>query len=327
MANPSTSNYTLGRGSLFWAPYVSDVLQPERHLGDATEVTLVMDVERLEHFSNMTGFRAKDKTAVAQLSPMINFTLDEISKENWELGTYGSSTDTSQTATAAFSAAHSAVVEERYYDLGKLNVYITRLNHGTVTGGPFVVGESVTGATGVGTVRYVGADYLLIEKTTTGFVASETITGGTSAATSPLDATNFDVTVQDVVIYDTDTVTTFYTKGTDYSIDVANGRIRVLAGGSMGTKNITAVGSASATTVTKISGMQNTTQEGQIRFLSDNPEGNNYEFIAWKVQVSPTGDTNLITENEWMVFGFEGEIFEDLSGHPDDPYFIVNIRG
>jgi hypothetical protein len=72
--------------------------------------------------------------------------------------------------------------------LADVATYYTKLAHGSVTGGPFQVGEQVTGATGVGTIRKVEAAYLMVEVTTPGFVDTETVTGGTSSATADLTA-------------------------------------------------------------------------------------------------------------------------------------------
>lgn len=66
-----------------------------------------------------------------------------------------------------------------------LPVTLYRVYHGAVTGGPFQVGETITGSisTGGGVVTAVGAIYLDFASVT-GLVYGETITGGTSGATA-----------------------------------------------------------------------------------------------------------------------------------------------
>ncbi len=61
-----------------------------------------------------------------------------------------------------------------------------QLNHGSVTGGPYQVGETITGGTSGETavVKEVGSGYLLIAAQSGTFTASETLTGGTSGATA-----------------------------------------------------------------------------------------------------------------------------------------------
>lgn len=60
------------------------------------------------------------------------------------------------------------------------------LDHGVVTSGPFVVGETVTGGTSgaTGVVVEVGEDYVAIQSVTGAFRVNETITGGTSGASA-----------------------------------------------------------------------------------------------------------------------------------------------
>lgn len=58
--------------------------------------------------------------------------------------------------------------------------------HGTVTGGPFQVGETITGGTSgkTGTITAVGADNVTYDTEDNDFTDGETITGGTSGATA-----------------------------------------------------------------------------------------------------------------------------------------------
>jgi len=62
-----------------------------------------------------------------------------------------------------------------------------RVAIGTVSGGPFVVGDVITGGTSTETaeVMAVGADYLLVKDRTGAFTAAETLTGSGSGATAP----------------------------------------------------------------------------------------------------------------------------------------------
>jgi hypothetical protein len=68
--------------------------------------------------------------------------------------------------------------------------YHMKLAHGTVTGGPFVVAETVTGGTSsaTGVVTQVEAAYLMVKTVSGVFENGETITGGTSSASADLNA-------------------------------------------------------------------------------------------------------------------------------------------
>lgn len=64
--------------------------------------------------------------------------------------------------------------------------------HGAVAGGPFQVGETITGGTSgaVGTVTIVGVGSLTYDVNHNDFVDGETITGGTSGATAAVTTSN-----------------------------------------------------------------------------------------------------------------------------------------
>lgn len=71
----------------------------------------------------------------------------------------------------------------------KLNIVegpYQKLQHGTVSGGPFTVGETITGATSAETavVEEVGADFLLVSSVSGAFTASETLDGASSLASA-----------------------------------------------------------------------------------------------------------------------------------------------
>jgi len=68
------------------------------------------------------------------------------------------------------------------------------LSIGAVLGGPFVVGETITGSISLTTavIQFVGAGFLKVDTVVgTGFVVGETLTGGTSGATAPITVINY----------------------------------------------------------------------------------------------------------------------------------------
>jgi hypothetical protein len=65
-----------------------------------------------------------------------------------------------------------------------------KLSHGSVTGGPFQVGETVTGGTSAatGVVTEQQSNYLMVKTVSGTFQDAEVLTGGTSGATATTDA-------------------------------------------------------------------------------------------------------------------------------------------
>lgn len=323
MGTPNTENYTLGRGRLFF-----DITDPatgnptgERPLGNAPNVTLAMGTDFLEHFSSMSGFRSKDKSVVSQIAPTISFTLDEIEGENWKLAVYGSSEDITQAAgDDTYTIANP--LTNRSYDLGKRKVGLYRVLHGAVTGGPFTVGETVTGGTSAatGVVVFVGSDHLLFKSVTGGpFTSGETLTGGTSTATATSSSdSSF---VNGVVAVHA--ATTYFTAGTDYVVEPKSGRITIPEGSSI-TGSTDVEFAYLESTYTRISAFGNTKQTGTLKFISDNPEGAQYELKMWSVTLRPDGELALIGD-DWSTMAFVGDILRDETNHPEAPYAEVIV--
>jgi hypothetical protein len=125
-----------------------------------------------------------------------------------------------------------------------------------------------------------------------------------------------------------------YVNGSDYVIDTSLkddkiGRIYLKTteegGDIVEGDNIVVSYSAAAVTYKKIAAFKNTQIEGFLRFVSDNPAGNQQELQIWRVSLTPSGDTAMIGE-DWSTLGFTGEVLKDSTGHPDSPYFdIIDI--
>lgn len=323
MSTPNVENYVLGRGSLFWAPFdeQTQMYSGERHLGNATEVSLSANVTRLDHYSSMSGLKAKDKSAVSQIAPQLSFTLEEFESENWKMLVYGTSEAVAQTAADEITVTISSPEQGRYYDLGKLTIQTKRVLIGTVTGGPFQEGETITGGTSSATAKIlrVGTGYLLVAVLSGTFTAAETITGGTSTATAPL--TSLPTAVSGMVVAKSGS--TVYAATTDYIVDARTGRFYITESSTI-TGSLTVTFGCAAANYTRIKGLTALSVSGKLRFVSDNPEGGNYELEAWKCQVAPNGDTGLISD-DWANMKFQADILRDATAHPDSPYLDLKI--
>jgi len=81
---PNTEDYYLGRGCLFFAP-LDSLGRPKgfQDLGNATEFSLSVDTETLEHLSSRRGLRVVDKEVITSQKVSASFTLDEASLNNF----------------------------------------------------------------------------------------------------------------------------------------------------------------------------------------------------------------------------------------------------
>jgi hypothetical protein len=101
-------NYTLGKGIVYFDQLVGGVNQGELDLGNAPAVTLAINLDTLEHFSSRGGLRAKDKRVVSEITPVINFTLDELTSDNFALLFMADVTEVNQAAASVAAEAVTA---------------------------------------------------------------------------------------------------------------------------------------------------------------------------------------------------------------------------
>lgn len=332
--SPNTDNYTLGKGvvSFNQKNLATGLYTGERDLGNAPAFSFNIALEKLEHFSSRGGLKAKDKEIISQITPGVSFTLDEINKENLALLTLAEMNEVpaaSGTVTAEAVTAHLGKrTELAHRGIGK--VYALPYDGGTAA---FVVGEVVSGATGVGTVLAITGDAtsgtLTIMLTTPGFVDNESITGSIAGDADVNSATGeTEITNSAIVLVQDETDTTTYVAGTDYEIDMSLkddviGRIKFLEGGAItdgATVHVTYGYDSPA--YTEVQAFKNTQVEGMLRFVSDNPAGTQQELEIWRCSLTPAGDTAMIGD-DWSTLGFTGEILKDETGHPDSPYMNI----
>lgn len=323
---PSTDNYTLGKGIVYFnKKETGGTYKGERDLGNAPEFKFSVDLTALEHYSSRGGLRAKDKKIISEVTPAIAFTLDEITDENLALLTLGEVESVNQ-AIADFADTLASVYQDRYRELSKRAVGIFVLPIDNEVGAGFDIGETVTGGTSAatGVVALVLTDQLYLVTVTGGpFQDDEVITGGTSATTADVNDVAGGAVQSGVLAVTDSTATTQYIAGTDYEVDATVGRIKVLTSGSiLDASDILVTGSCEVYVYQKVKALATSELEGAIRFVSDNPVGNNMELVLHRVSLTPAGDTAMIGE-DWSTLGFEGEVLKDETGHPTSPYFDI----
>lgn len=323
-------NYTLGKGVLYFNYYKDGVYQGFRDLGNAPEFNVSMELDVLDHFSSRAGMKAKDKKVTQMITPKVAFTLDELTPENLSFVFMGAAETVSQ--AQSYGSAHLIPVVEldRYYidsAAGKRKVLAPiylKYNTGT---GLFVAGEVVTGAGGAAAVvqAVIGTaitGILVLGPVSNGpFVNSEAITGSLLGA-AVADGAEVTMTGSNFLVCNS-TGTTVYTLTTDYTVDMNGGRVYVNSTGAItANSSIYIAYACEKATYKQISLAEDSELEGQLHFVSDNPVGNNYELLLWRVSLTPNGDTAFIGDG-WSSMAFNGEILKDETGHPLQPFGLV----
>jgi hypothetical protein len=83
---PNVLNYYIGKGSVF-VKLPADV--DYRHVGNVSEFEFTPAVEKLDHFSQMSGVRTKDRTVVLEKSATLRMVMEEWVAENLALAVLG----------------------------------------------------------------------------------------------------------------------------------------------------------------------------------------------------------------------------------------------
>lgn len=130
------------------------------------------------------------------------------------------------------------------------------------------------------------------------------------------------ITVTKVAL--TDTPATEYTANTDFVVDSKYGRVFIPFDSTITAgEDITITYNAAASTYTKIKSLKQPKVEGELHFISDNPQGENGELLIWRASVIPTGNYALIGD-DLQTLSYEAEVLKDEIGHPDSPYMDIN---
>lgn len=110
---PSTDNYTLGKGVVYFNRLDNGNYTGERDLGNAPAFSYNIALEKLPHYSSRGGLKAKDKEIVSQMTPSLAFTLDEVDAENLALLTLADIETVSQTGASVTDETHTAHLGKR----------------------------------------------------------------------------------------------------------------------------------------------------------------------------------------------------------------------
>lgn len=118
-----------------------------------------------------------------------------------------------------------------------------------------------------------------------------------------------DRNISNVTIVDADNSGTTFVEGTDYTVDLALGRLYVPAGSAMVGKKPKITRDIAASTRTQIVSQADAVVEGALRFIAYNPKGELLDYYFPHVRVSPNGDFAL-KGDEWQQLSFTIEVLK-----------------
>lgn len=314
----SNENYLYGKGRLY---FKKDGESGYLDFGNVPKLEINVEVEKAEHYSSRSGTREKDLETVLQKKAESSFDLEEYSAENLNLAFLGDGVQESSQSAGQIDAVETTTVADRYIDLGKQDLYVTKLTHGTVTDGPFEAGETITGGTSGATakVAWVDTGFLEVINISDGpFQSGEEISGGTSSATANL--TNAGEEMDDVVVTDAASPSTRYTAGTDYDADVIGGLLRERSGGSIASNTCYVSCDCRGKTLKAIRALTSSNIEGELLFIGDPDQGPRWRVEGWDVLLTISGGAGMISD-EIVAISMAASFQKDETNHPSEPFF------
>jgi hypothetical protein len=317
----SNGNYLYGKGRVYFktsggTAYID--------LGNVPKFELAIELTKAEHYSSRSGIKEKDLELITQKKATTTFSLEEFSAENINLAFLGDSLQTSSQAAGYVANTSTALVDDQYVDLGKHNVYVTKITHGSVTGTAFVAGETITGGTSsaAGKVGWKTSTYVELYDVVAAdnFVVGETITGGTGNGTATITAVE---TVEDIIVGNASPIVTRYVAGTDYNVDSQAGFIRMLASGAI-TSPAFLTYDYEANTLQAVRAMANSTSRGELMFIGDPDQGPKMRVQCWDVSLTISGSVGLISDDVASI-PMTGEILSSATLHSTEPFFRATV--
>lgn len=318
---PNVENILYGKGELF---FKAEGKAGFDHLGNAPAYSMTVETEKTEHYSSMAGAKEKDLSFVSQKSATGSATLEEFTPANVARAFLAEDAYTATQAAGAFDAQALSFAEDLYVPLGKVNLFVTKVRIAGASA-DFEIGETVTGgtSTATGKVAWCESGILELVKVTGTFAAGETVSGGASAST----ATVSDVTVtEDVVVTNAAVATTRYVQGTDYTVNIVGGLIRVLSSGAIATAACFLSADYALTDKEIVDALTASEVQGELLFVGNPAQGPKWQIEGWKVNLSVSSEVGFIGDDASTI-PLTFEFLSDRTNHPTCPFYRATKLG
>lgn len=254
----------------------------------------------------------------------VTFGLREMTNENLKMALLGSAINAdNQAASYVYqniigASPNVALVDDLYVDLGKLNVFSTKLT-GVITG-TLTVGDTVTGTTSAATgkIAFKAATYIELVNVVGTFVAGEVVY---KTVDTHLITVSGVEQLEDVVVTNA-AGTTRRIQSDDYTLDPDYGYIRKLSGGDIIDTDVISY-DYEAVTRNYIHGMSAGSVEKKLIFVSDKDDnGIRSRWTFHKVNINLNGDFPLIGDGV-AALSVTGTVIKDTTQPSGQEYYKV----
>lgn len=304
--------------------YAAEVGSPHPgvDLGELDGFAFNQSVTKSQITSTRNAARGVIMEAVDKTEATLTFGLKEQTEENLKMALMASAVNSENQLAGHVFQDTKTWIADQYIDMGKLDVFSTRLSHGAVTDGPFAVGDTVTQASPAasGKVAYVDSGFIEVVNVTGTFTVGQAITS--SAKTATLSG----VTVKnDAVITSADGATR-RSQGTDYTIVPKAGFVRKLSSGDLVDADKVSFDHP-ALNRKILHGLSTNTVLRKVTFVTDpDDHGPRKRVTFHKVNLSPDGEMTLMGDGE-EILKISGSVIKDTNQQAGEEYYKVEIFG
>lgn len=287
-------------------------------LGEMESVNFNTSVSTEKIKSTRTAAKATLLERETEREATLTMGLREHTAHNLALALLGSEwSDDNQIAGGA-DLASLTFEADKYMELGKYDVFLTKISHGTVADGPFTVGMTVTIGAVTAKVVWVGSGYIEVINPSAAVPSTgNVVSGAVTAAISGVE------TVKDVCVVDTGTPTTRYVQGEDYTLDADYGMIRILSDGDITACHVAY--SYKALTRKYNWMLSSGTKTKKFKFVADaDDQGPREILIFQRVQPIMDGDMAMLGDGE-SIISLTCTVLADTSKPSGQEYFKHEI--
>ena len=120
----ASENLTIGKGQVYFGKFKSGtkIVEGYRFLGNAPQLNLSVEVERLDHFGSTSGLREKDESIIIQRMLTGALTVDDMNFDNIALFFQGDTSTQTQTTATGLTNTFTGVKKGMSYQLGESTI-------------------------------------------------------------------------------------------------------------------------------------------------------------------------------------------------------------
>lgn len=315
MAAPSTytrSNvYKIPKGQVaFQLRRADGSFEGMRFLGNCPAFDLSVETENYQHTNSEGGLNTIDLDVPISVTRASSITVDNMSNDNLAVFIAGTIEDFTQDTTAVTNEAITGYQASRTYQLGESQSVSGVRNIGSVT-------VEFSAATRANSTAYAAGT--VVFPTTSNTHAYLCTVAGTSGASEPTYNVAGSTHTDGTATFKDLGVVTGLTADTDYVVDTTLGLVSVQPTGKLASAYAaakTALGSEptlalsvdytpGANTRTQIKTGSAGSVEGRIRFLADNPYGDQQDVCIPLCTLKPSGTLPFVGEGEVAAITFD----------------------